>query len=158
MSDELVKRLNELQRQVDNLIKPELGRWVTIVPSLYQAAAVAATVNYARAFVENRKATVMVRLTATAAGTAGNNIYILLPATLIPASGILTTQPLGTAFYLDTGAAHYQGIAAYIADVGGLPAIAMFNDTTTDGNVIGVNPAVTVASGDVFSLDVTFEI
>ncbi len=158
MSDELVKRLNDLQRQVDNLIKPELGRWVTIVPSLYQAAAVAATVNYARAFVENKKATVMVRLTATAAGTVGNNIYILLPATLIPASGISTTQPLGTAFYLDTGTAHYQGIAAYIATVTSLPAIAMFNATTTDGNVIGVNPAVTVASGDVFSLDVTFEI
>ncbi len=158
MSDELVKRLNDLQRQVDNLIKPELGRWVTIVPSLYQAAAVAATVNYARAFVENKKATVMVRLTATAAGTIANNIYILLPATLIPASGITTTQPLGTAFYLDSGTAHYQGIAAYIADVGGLPAIAIFNATVTDGNVIGVNPSIAVASGDVFSFDVTFEI
>lgn len=161
MSDlELIKRINDLQRQVDSLIKPEVGRWVDISASvsLYQAAAVAATVNYAKALVENKKATVLVRLTATAAGTIANNIYILLPSYLTPVSGISTTQPLGTAIYNDTGSAHYQGIAVYIALITSLPAIAMYNASTTDGNVIGTNPSIAVASGDIFSFDVTFEI
>ncbi len=157
MSDELVKRVNELQRQVDNLIKPELGRWVTIVPSLYQAAAVAATVNYARAFVENKKATVILKLTATAAGTIANNIYALLPAIYTPLSGATSTLPLGEGIYSDGGVVYTCGVF-YLATVGGLPAFGLRVSTITDGNVIGVNPNIAVASGDVLSLDVTFEI
>ena len=157
MSDELVRRVNDLQRQVENLIKPELGRWVTIAPSLYQAADVAKTVNYARAFVENRKATVILKLTATAAGTITNNIYALLPAIYTPASGATATLPLGEGTYVD-GAVHYTCGVFYLAIVGGLPAFGLRVATITDGNVIGVNPNIAVASGDVLSFDVTFEI
>mgnify|MGYP001614137797 CR=1 FL=1 len=157
MNDELVKRVNDLQRQVENLIKPELGRWVTIVPSLYQAAAVAATVNYARAFVENKKATIILKMTATAAGTVANNIYALLPAIYTPASGTTATVPLGEGTYLD-GAVHYTCGVFYLAAIGGLPAFGLRVSTITDGNVIGANPSIAVASGDVFSFDVTFEI
>ena len=155
-----MRQVNKLQATVDNLDFPEKGRWVDISAnvSLFQSAAVAATVNYAEVFVENNKATVLVRLTASAAGTPANNIYILLPVRLTPISGISVNQPLGTAIYQDTGSNHFQGIAAYVAVITGLPAIAMFEATTNNGNAIGTTPAVTIASGDEYGIDLTFEI
>lgn len=126
--------------------------------SLYQNAAVAATVNYAKAFVENKKATVIVRLTSTATGTTANNIYILLPDSLTPISGISLFQTLGTGLYLDAGTALYDGTVAYPADIGGLPAMALKESNTIDSGLIGVNPAIAIASGDIYSINLTFEI
>lgn len=159
MIEELMRRLVKLEQDVAGLLKPEVGRWVDISASvsLYQNAAVAATVNYAKVFVGKNRATVIARLTATAAGSAGSNIYIILPDYLTPASGIASGQPLGAGQYLD-GSVHYNGNVFYVADIGGLPALALRVATVTDGNVIGTNPNIAIASSDVFSVDATFEI
>ncbi len=157
---ELTRQVNRLQAEIDNLVFPEKGRWVDISAdvSLFQLAAVAATVNYAELFIENNKATVLVRLTATAAGTTANNIYILLPDRLTPVSGTTTTQPLGTGIFNDAGSNLYDGTIIYPADIGGLPAMALKVSTITDGNVLGVNPGIAIASGDIYGINATFEI
>lgn len=157
---DLTREFNRLKQQFDNLVKPEVGGWKDISAdvSLYQNATVAANVNYAMAYVSNKSAIVQIRQTATAAGSAGNNIYTVLPASLTPDTGISTTTPLGTAIYLDSGTAQYVGVAAYVIDIAGNPAITMFAATITDGSAVGANPNIAIASNDVFELDLVFKI
>ena len=129
--------------------------WHTFTPVLYQNGNITATITRARYYLDDNHATVSVLIQATAAGAAGNNIYMLLPSFLKPASAVASTMPLGVAEYYDTGTAVYHGNAVYVANVGGLPAIACLH--TTDGNVVGANPNIAVANGDFISFCMVYE-
>lgn len=133
------------------------GAWADFTPSLYQSAAVAATVNYARLFLDNSKVTIICRLTATAAGTVTNNIYIIIPTTYTPASGTTSSLPLGEGTYVD-GSVYYTCGVFYLAAVGGGIAFGLRVSSVTDGNVIGVNPNIAIASNDIIAMDITFEV
>lgn len=135
----------------------EAWRDISADIQLYQNGNITSTVTYAYAITLAKTTFIDVLLTATAAGTATNNIYILLPAVYTPNSGISVNKPIGVGEYLDNGSALYSGKAVYVATVSSMPAIALKIDTVTDGNVIGVNPNIAVASNDVMSLNLVFE-
>lgn len=153
MNDELVKRINNLQRQVDGLIKPEVGRWVDWTPTVTQLGAVTVTVVRARYTVNNDTVHMYVELSATGAGTGANAITIGgIPSTILPQ--IVTggdIAPLGTATVVDQGTQTYYGFL-----VASTTTAWHIADSNTRG-LIGVNPNFALANTDSILFKATYE-
>lgn len=149
MNDELVKRINDLQRQVDSLIKPEVGRWQTWTPTVTQSVAVTVTVTFARYVVRDNTVILRASLAVTGAGTIANAVVIGgLPAALAPVSaagvaGIIRIFDSGTAFYVGSmeflNSTSFQGFAHLETDA------------------IGIDPSFALASGDTISFEAAYE-
>jgi len=152
MSDmELVKQINNLQRQVNNLIKPEVGRWVDWTPTVTQGVAVTVTVTYARYVVMDNTVIMVARLGVTSAGTGGSNIVIAGLPTAIQVANTDALGVIGTGVISDTGVATYQG-ALIAAGANDLRVIA--HNTSA---YIGTSPSFALASEDVISFQAAYE-
>lgn len=131
--------------------------WQSFSPTLHQSAAVGATVTDGRYRVDDGLAHVMATLTATAAGTVGNAVYIILPAYLAPATGSNSSLSLGIFSIADVGGPlWYTGFAAQHTTVGGLPAIGGIAHGLA--NSIGIAPSFALASGDIISVNLKYRI
>jgi hypothetical protein len=114
----------------------------TWAPDLEQFGGITHTTNYATYLRLGGLVVAKCRLTATAAGTAGNAIRVSLPVTAADANS------LGGSFRLfDTGNTNFAGTV-----IPSSTTMAGFQ-TDQDGNALGIT-APTIASGDV--LEATF--
>jgi hypothetical protein len=122
-------------------------------PTLAQGVTnnIAKTVNYAKYIQTGKLVEGNVRVTATAAGTAGSNITLSLPVTAAT-SGLV----IGSGSYFDTGSAEYRGgiLSFTTTTISLLPA-----DVTqaTVNASLGTTPSIAVASGDVFNVSFQYE-
>lgn len=128
---ELVKQINNLQKQIDGLIKPEVGRWIDWTPTVTQLGAVAVTINSARYKASENLVFVDIFLTVTGAGTGGNAIIIGGQPTAIQAT---TNDVIGLGAVTDVGVNTYPG-AIYVAGATDWRFIS-----TSAVNYIGINP------------------
>lgn len=144
---ELVRQISSLQKQVDGLVKPEIGRWLDWTPTLAQGVAVAFNITFARYTLSNKTAKVRATLAVTGAGAGGSAILVgSLPLSIANVSGIV-----GVIEVLDNGVAYYSGVAQ------------VFNATTIYGVAhaqtagIGQTPNFTLAQGDEVYFDLIYE-
>lgn len=152
MSDlELIKRINDLQRQVDSLIKPEVGRWVDWTPAVTQLGAVTITINFARYKVENDLVTLESVLNVTGTGTIANAIQIGgLPTAIRPINAVSNLHTIGTMNVIDTTAGlHFIGALVYA----GIDSMQGIRDNT--GAFIG--QAFALANGDFIGFNAFYE-
>lgn len=148
---ELQRQLTLLTRRVDELVKPEVGRWVDWTPTITQSGNVTFTKTFARCILKDSGQTVLLRarLTVTGTGTATNAIIIGgLPYAAANTSGII-----GVMAIFDIGGAgiYYVG-ALYISGtilVGRAHGLA---------NPFGVTPSFGLASGDIVDIVGTYEV
>jgi len=145
---ELIKQITRLQRQVDSLIKPEVGRWVDWTPTVTQGVAVAVTVNYAR-YVLGNTVHIEANVTCTSGGTAANIIVI---------GGFPTAiQPLRTGDVSIIGSAVVNSATNYHVALLSTSAGAWRMLDSGSTNYFGINPALTLANGTIISLVATYE-
>lgn len=149
---ELVKQINNLQKQVDGLIKPEVGRWMDWTPVITQGVVVAANTVYADYIISNDGLVISrFYLSVTGAGTGGNVISISGQPTIM--------QPLNTGFLVLIG----SGIVVdnSVAWYGGCSVVA---NTATDwrfvvpgnSNYAGAGPNFALANGDALIIDTVY--
>lgn len=126
--------------------------WTSWTPTLAQGASsnISKTVNYAKYMRAGSLVIGSVKLTASAAGTSGSAITITLPVT-----AATTDLPCGSGFYYDTGTAYY-GSVAWLAST---TTLKLFRADTAAAVSVGVgsDPAIAVASTDVFYAFFTYE-
>ncbi len=138
---DLIRENNRLREIVENLVQPEVGRWVDWAPTVDQNGAVAATVEFARYIALDKTVHITARLAITGAGVANNAIEI---------QGIPFSQRVGavggTVQVLNFGTATYVGQVAMI----GAALIHFRRDGTlgVSGDVIGINPNFALANND----------
>lgn len=126
-----------------------MNAWEAYTPTLTQSATVTKTVDRATFVRQGRVVTGQFSLSVTGAGTAGNAVRLGLPVAAV-ATGIVC----GTAWIYDASANVRYALAVEID--GSVSEVAFLNDASA-GNVFGVAPAVTLASGDLIRGFFTYE-
>ena len=145
MIEELVRQVNSLQKQIDDLVKPEVGRWVSWTPTITQSVAVTVRVVYARYNIVNNIVSVYVALETTSAGTITNAIVIGgQPTSIYPAYN-LGQGIIGSAVIHDAGTTVYTAALAAKSSTDW----RMF--VTSNGNYAGITPNFALANGDYIS-------
>lgn len=152
MLDDLQKQLTSLQKQIDNLVKPEIPAvavWTDWTPTLTQSGTVTATVTFARYKLSDaNEVKLEVRLAVTGTGTGANAITISnLPYQIRNSSN----SAKGTARITDTGTATYAAIVTALS-----ATQIQFTEANT-GQAVGVNPNFALANTDVISFECTYE-
>lgn len=148
MDLDLIRQVNKLRQDVDGLIKPEVNRWVAWVPTVTQGVAITKTVTYANYTVLGNTVIASASLALTSAGTAASAINISVPLT--PATGV---QLVGSFFFVDTSTSvSYAGALFWV-----VASTTMFLRTNTVIGNFGNAPGVTIASGDVMNISLTYE-
>ena len=125
--------------------------------SVYQNGAIAAGVSEARYYVDDKIANVICYFSITAAGTAGNPIYVLLPVFLTPVYSAGNLTNLGSYNYVDTGTNIYHGYASYAGLITGLPTIGGFAHAAGAG-FIGQTPNFATANGDFMGINLAYRL
>lgn len=125
--------------------------WTDYTPTLTQSSGVAITVNWARYRVEGKTARVLVNVTATGAGTGGNDISLSLPVAA-PSKWAGSYAVIGTGIVADVSS---QLLAcAVVASSAGAVKFTGYKET---GN-IGTTPNFALAAGDVVAVKLEFEV
>lgn len=153
ITGDVIRRLTRLERLIDGLIKPEVGRWGDWTPTVTQSGAVTVTVSRARYMADGNTVHIYVELSVTGTGTAGNAITIGgIPAAVQPVivNGS-DVSPLGTASVIDQGTQAYYGFL-----VASTAASWHIMDSNTRGQ-IGVNPSFALANTDIIAFRATYE-
>jgi hypothetical protein len=149
-NEALVRIISQLEKRLDSLILPEVvGPWQDWTPTIDQGGAVTFTGTYARYAIDNDTAHMMVHLGVTSVGVAGNAVTIgSIPSHIAPAHvGARVTFGV---FIISNGGVNYQGITTYTS--GGF----QFRDSTTR-SLVGINPNIALAPGDIIDFNVTYE-
>ena len=135
-------------RALGNAIDDSLGAaWINYTPTFTQSVTVTKTIGNARYKKVGKTVLVQVYLLATSAGTAGNFVFIGLPIAA------------RTANSSTTGIAHAYDASTNVMYI----CSAYLNNATTcgfyyqTGSPFGVSPAITIASGDQFQMNLTYE-
>lgn len=149
---DLVRLVNRLQADFDNLVKPEIGGiWTDWTPTVDQNGAVAATVTYARYTVLANVVHMIALLAVTGTGTAANAIIIQgIPSTIAPTNTNANSV-------IGIGMVREEGVASH---VGALLAVGANNfRIRSDGNLanVGSVPSFAIDSGDAISFQATYE-
>lgn len=124
-----------------------LGAWLDWTPTISQSAAATGltyTKNYGRYTKIGRTIIAYFDVTFTSAGTAGQPIFVSLPVTAAAARGIG-----GMTRYDDVSVAPNENWGA-TPQYSAFTTLVAFSDLRT-GASLGINPPVTVASGDFFN-------
>ena len=123
--------------------------WTSWTPTLSQGVStnIAKTVNYAKYVAAGKLIIATVKVSATAAGTAGSAIRVSLPVTAATSNIVA-----GSGRY-DDGATLYAALAA----IGTTTTIELNRADATFTGSIGSDPNIAVASGDVFYASFTYE-
>lgn len=128
------------------------GAWVDFTPTMTQGVGLTITVTRARYMIMGKTAVVQMVLSITSAGTGGSSMVIAsIPAAIAPAA-TGTNRICGTAHYSDGGAVFYVGA------VQATTSSTLQFRTNASTSEFGANPAVTAASGDTMSLNLSYEI
>lgn len=148
---DLIKQITNLQRQVDGLIKPEVGRWMDWTPTVTQLGAVAVTVAFARYKAKDDLVTLEAVLAVTGTGTIANAIVISgLPLAIRPINAASNLHTIGTMNIVDTTAGlHFVGALVYVA------ADEMRGIRDNTGVFIG--QAFALANGDFIGFNAFYE-
>jgi hypothetical protein len=132
------------------LLNPS-ARWQTFAPSITQSVNVTFTTNYSKYMVEGNLCTFQCSLGVTSAGTASNKIVVSKP---ISSVGSHPNKTVGIATLIDA-----SPFTTYVCSVRDPASGTLeFENDASAANVVGVTPAFTLASGDVISLSVSYEI
>jgi hypothetical protein len=146
---DLIKQINNLQKQVDGLIRPEVGRWVDWTPTVTQNGARTFTTTYAYYTTHGKTVHVIAKLVITDAGTAGNVISVgSLPVAILNAAGD-GLDTVGKFTYLD-GGTFYVG-NAYGATT---TSVSFVVHNATSG--LGISPSFAVANGDAIGINLKY--
>ena len=149
MIEELVRRIDRLERRLDGLVQPERPRWVDWTPTVDQNGAVAVTVTLARYMILGDLAVVQAYLAVTGAGNAGTAISIQGQPTAI--------QSANNAVHIGVGRVDDTGTASYVG--------ALYATGATDWRIrahletanIGADPSFALANGDYIWLQAAYE-
>lgn len=110
MIEDLVRQLNRLQLQVDNLVKPEVPAMTAWTATVTQSVAITITSQTSYYAILGPLAFVQATIVCGSAGTAGNAIIIGgWPAALVPLS-----QPVGVFRVNDAGTTNYVGAVIHV--------------------------------------------
>ena len=120
-------------------------------PTLTQGATVTYTINYSKYIAETGRVTFQAMLTATSAGTAANPVVVTLPVTGV---GNVSYKVIGNGTIYDQNTNTTYNLACMHNAAGTLA----FAGDTSAGSYFGQAPAITIASGDIISLNVTYEV
>jgi hypothetical protein len=132
------------------------GAWQDYTPTWTQNATITKTVNWARYTKLNKWVQVSIKMTATSAGTANNVIKVGLPVNAATNNGVIgsllvTDQDTSTSA---TRLAFFDSASTvkFYNQAGGI-------DLATEawGQTGGGNVAITIASGDVVYVQLTYE-
>ncbi len=124
--------------------------WESYTPTVKGGATtLTGTINYARYCQIQKTVIVQVSFTATNTGAANGIITVSYPASLTPSN--VASRPIGTFFVQDTGTAFDVGLAMANNPCQGLAYGSVNN--------MGANtPAMTIVSGDIIGLELTYEV
>lgn len=154
MSDpitDLIRQVNELQAQVDDLVKPEVPGWADWTPTVTQSVSVAATIIYARYITIGRLVLVECRLAITGTGTAGNAILVDgIPAAIAPVHSGNQADARGTFIIFDASVGWYTGSLYPNSNSN----IAFKID---GGTIVGINPNFALANTDRIGFSAAWE-
>lgn len=155
VTDVVASHVNDLQ---DAIVATQtnlgISATTTFTPTLSQSGSIPVTVNRAVYKIINKIALVEIDITATSTGTSGQRVVIAgIPTVARPAyvGGLLF--PLGTGFYYDVGVGLYSCIVRAHTD-----ASNMILQYAANTGIIGVAPAIAVASSDRILLNLWYEV
>lgn len=118
-----------------------VGAWTAWTPALWQGSTVAST-NVRSVYQKiGRLVVAQFRITATAAGSAGNKVTVTTPVAVASATGNL---PAGSGVIFDTSASTNYGGVWWVDST---TAVALVGDWSGAGNW-GSTPSIALASGD----------
>lgn len=130
-------------------LRDVLGPSTAATTAASQSNQPAQTVDKNEVTVTGRMCHYRARISFTAAGTAGNSIAATLDASF-PAKASAVSLPVGEFIYTTSGGTIYTGVALLSA-----AGVLVFRTNSSTGN-FGINPAVTIANGDVLTLSVNY--
>ena len=132
-------------------IAGNLGAWTAYTPTWTQGATISKTVAYARYTQIGKLVAVQAHLAATSAGTATQMVTVTLPVPAKNFSGSYSV--LGDAAFTDSSPYTCYSLIGYATNTNQ----ALFIGDTTAANNFGTVPAITIASGDLFSFSFSYE-
>lgn len=151
MIDDLIQQQAKLQRQVDGLIKPEVGRWVDWTPTVYQNGNVAISVVAAKYKLSENLINIYAQINITGAGAGATAISVSGWPVAFNPNPTPSGWPIGVANVVDTGVSWYGCIAIAYS------ATAILFLARTD-NFAGLNPSFTLANGDFIYLNAYWKV
>lgn len=123
-------------------------------PTFTQSGSVSATVDHAHYQVVGKLAHLSARVTFSAAGTAGNSIFVAgLPAAVAPTYVEAQGRAVGTFSYGDVSTGTYAGVVLVLS---GGPLLAFRVHNTTSH--LGADPSFAIASSDFLSFTACWEV
>lgn len=145
MNEDLIRKANRLQIQIDNLVKPETGRWLDWTPTVTQDGNVPVTVNIAR-YVVLVPNFVKLEAQVTMTGSGGSASIIVIGNLPIPVKNTGLRIPHGTFIIENTGTSFSNGnLNANIST-----EFRLFFSA-------GVSPGFTLAPGDRIGIQASYE-
>lgn len=129
--------------------------WRTFTPVLYQNGVIAHTVGEAIYYADDAKVHVSCSVTATAPGSVGTVVSIILPTFLAP-NNYGTPLPLGNFVVWDKSVGWYHGFAHTAGPLSG--GYAIHGTVHNAGNHIGVSPNFAIASADEVAINITYRL
>lgn len=150
--DDVARRIQELERQIDQLKRP--ANWESWTPVVTQSGSVTVTVTYAKFIVDRRLVKVSLSLAVTGSGTGGNAIIVSgLPARIQIPTPHTAQRTIGAGHVLDNSVpAYYFGRVAPL----GVDDMRFIIDGVA--NYVGITPNFALASGDQISIDAAWEL
>jgi len=122
-----------------------VGAWDAWSPVVTQSATPTCTLANNYSMKESRSARATASISFTSAGTAANKIVVPLPYACDAASAVL-----GTFYYFDAGTGYHTGVIVYATTT----TANLLTTGATD--LLGINPALTIASGDNLVVDLDY--
>ncbi len=132
------------------LVNPSLA-WVSYTPTVTQGSGVSLTVDYCKYLYGPKTITMQGQLTMTAAGTSGEVITVGLPVASVSSSSY---RVIGNGTVIDVSPFETYHLAA----IQNTTSTISFQGDANQGNNFGVTPAFALASGDIISFSICYEI
>jgi hypothetical protein len=128
------------------------GPWIAFTPTVTQGVAITTTVTFAAYALLDNVAHVQMRLVLGSAGTAGADVVVGLPvaARRTDASGLADA---GGGVFFDASVPTFRVLRAQAVST---TTVKFFSDAASD--FFGANPAITIANGDIVTLNLMYEV
>lgn len=152
LQDALRKTARRLDTLEEGRATEAPGIWQDFTAGLWQGGVVPSTIIFARYELQGKTVRVQAMVSSTGAGVAANTIGL----TGLPFAPLYHDAPFGILELTDAApGAWYSGPARTKLVFGPTTAWAIMNGSNS---TIGINPAITLAAGDIVALFGTYEI